>query len=43
MIVTIDGGVATGKSAVGRRAAERLGLPFIDSGLMYRAITRMVT
>lgn len=43
MIVTIDGGVATGKSAVGRRVAERLGLPFIDSGLMYRAITRMVT
>jgi cytidylate kinase len=43
MIVTIDGGVATGKSAVGRRVAERLGLQFIDSGLMYRAITRMVT
>jgi cytidylate kinase len=43
VIVTIDGGVATGKSAVGRRAADRLGLPFIDSGLMYRAITRMVT
>jgi cytidylate kinase len=41
MIVTIDGGVASGKSAVGRRVAERLGLPFIDSGLMYRAITRM--
>jgi cytidylate kinase len=43
VIVTIDGGVATGKSAVGRRVAERLGLPFIDSGLMYRAITRLVT
>ncbi|HXN91101.1 MAG TPA: (d)CMP kinase [Candidatus Sulfotelmatobacter sp.] len=43
MIVTIDGGVATGKSAVGRRVAEGLGLPFIDSGLMYRAITRIVT
>ncbi len=41
MIVTIDGGVASGKSAVGRRVAERLGLPFIDSGLMYRAITRL--
>lgn len=41
MIVTIDGGVASGKSAVGRRAAEKLGLPFIDSGLMYRAITRL--
>jgi cytidylate kinase len=43
MIVTIDGGVASGKSAVGKRVAERLGLPFIDSGLMYRAITRMAT
>jgi CMP/dCMP kinase len=41
MIVTIDGGVASGKSAVGRRVAERLGLRFIDSGLMYRAITRL--
>jgi cytidylate kinase len=41
MIIAIDGGVATGKSAVGKRAAERLGLPFIDSGLMYRAITRL--
>src|SRR5437879_10978194 len=41
VIVTIDGGVASGKSAVGRRVAEKLGLPFIDSGLMYRAVTRL--
>lgn len=41
MIVAIDGGVASGKSAVGRRVAERIGLPFVDSGLMYRAITRL--
>lgn len=41
MIVAIDGGVASGKSAVGRRVAEKLGLPFIDSGLMYRAVTRL--
>jgi cytidylate kinase len=41
VIVTIDGGVASGKSAVGKRVAEKLGLPFIDSGLMYRAITRL--
>lgn len=41
MIVAIDGGVASGKSAVGRRVAEKIGLPFIDSGLMYRAITRI--
>ncbi|HEV2028745.1 MAG TPA: (d)CMP kinase [Candidatus Dormibacteraeota bacterium] len=41
MIVAIDGGVASGKSAVGRRVAEKLGLQFVDSGLMYRAITRL--
>jgi len=41
VIVTIDGGVASGKSAVGRRVAEKLRLPFVDSGLMYRAITRV--
>jgi cytidylate kinase len=41
VIVAIDGGVASGKSAVGRRVAEKLSLPFIDSGLMYRAITRL--
>jgi len=41
VIVAIDGGVASGKSAVGRRVADALGLPFVDSGLMYRAITRL--
>jgi len=41
LIVAIDGGVASGKSAVGRRVAEALGLPFVDSGLMYRAVTKL--
>ena len=41
MIVAIDGGVASGKSAVGKRVADALELPFVDSGLMYRAITRI--
>ncbi len=41
MIIAIDGGVASGKSAVGRRVAEAAGLPFVDSGLMYRAITKL--
>lgn len=39
MIVTIDGGVASGKSAAGRRVADALGLPFVDTGLYYRAVT----
>jgi CMP/dCMP kinase len=38
LIVAIDGPAGSGKSAVGRRVAEALGLPFVDSGLMYRAI-----
>lgn len=41
MIIAIDGGAASGKSAVGRRVAEKLGLPFVDSGLMYRAVTKL--
>jgi cytidylate kinase len=41
VIIAIDGGVASGKSAVGRRVAEGLGLPFVDSGLMYRAVTKL--
>lgn len=38
MIVAIDGPAGSGKSAVGRRVAEALGLAFVDSGLMYRAV-----
>ena len=38
MIVAIDGPVGSGKSAVGRRVAEALRLPFVDSGLVYRAV-----
>ena len=38
MIVAIDGPAGSGKSAAGRRVAEALGLPFVDSGLFYRAV-----
>ena len=38
LVVAIDGPAGAGKSAVGRRIAERLGLPFLDSGLLYRAV-----
>jgi cytidylate kinase len=38
-VVAIDGPAGAGKSAVGRRVAEKLGLPFLDSGLLYRAVT----
>ncbi|MGI8563286.1 MAG: (d)CMP kinase [Candidatus Dormibacter sp.] len=36
--VAIDGPAGSGKSAVGRRVAAELGLPFIDSGILYRAV-----
>jgi cytidylate kinase len=39
VIVAIDGPSASGKSTVGRMLARHLGLPLVDSGLMYRAIT----
>lgn len=38
MIIAIDGPVGSGKSAVGRRVAEALGLTFVDSGLLYRVV-----
>jgi cytidylate kinase len=33
--------VASGKSAVGRELARRLGYRFVDTGLMYRAVTSL--
>ncbi|MBL8057647.1 MAG: (d)CMP kinase [Anaerolineales bacterium] len=38
-IIAIDGPVASGKSSVGKRLADRLGYLFFDTGLLYRAIT----
>ncbi|MPZ99291.1 MAG: (d)CMP kinase [Dehalococcoidia bacterium] len=40
--VAIDGPIASGKSVVGRVLADRLGLGFFDTGLMYRACTLAV-
>lgn len=39
MIITIDGPVATGKSAVAKRLAESIGYIFFDTGAMYRTVT----
>jgi len=38
-VVTIDGPAGVGKSTVGRRVAAALRLPFIDTGIFYRALT----
>ena len=37
--IAIDGPVASGKTAVGRAVAKRLGYGFLDTGAMYRAVT----
>ena len=37
--IAIDGPVASGKTAVGRLLAQRLGCRFVDTGAMYRAVT----
>ncbi len=38
-VVAIDGPAGAGKSTVARAVAERLGVPHLDTGAMYRSIT----
>ncbi len=38
-LIAIDGPAASGKSSVGKRLADVLGIPFLDTGAMYRAVT----
>lgn len=39
MIITIDGPIATGKSTIAKKLAEKLGFIFFDTGAMYRCLT----
>lgn len=39
--MTIDGPAASGKSALGRALAARLGSAYLDTGLLYRAVTAL--
>jgi cytidylate kinase len=39
LVIAIDGPSGSGKSTVARRAAEALGLRYLDTGAMYRALT----
>ena len=41
IVVALDGPASSGKSSVGAAAAERLGLRFVDTGLLYRALTAL--
>jgi CMP/dCMP kinase len=38
MIIAIDGPAASGKGTLAKRIAEHLGLPHLDTGLLYRAV-----
>ncbi|MEP9369122.1 (d)CMP kinase [Xanthobacter sp. VNH20] len=38
MIIAIDGPAASGKGTLGRKIAATLGLPHLDTGLLYRAV-----
>ena len=38
-IVAIDGPAGAGKSTIARALAVRLGVPYLDTGAMYRAVT----
>lgn len=40
MRIAIDGPASSGKSSVGKLVAQELGVGFLDTGLLYRAITR---
>ena len=42
LVIAIDGPAGAGKSTVGRALAARLGLRYLDTGAMYRAMTYAV-
>jgi len=42
MIIAIDGPAAAGKGTLARRIATALNLPYLDTGLLYRAVGRLV-
>ena len=39
LVIAIDGPAASGKSTAARAVAQRLSLPHVDTGAMYRALT----
>lgn len=40
LVIAVDGPAASGKSTLAHALAQRLGLPFLDTGLLYRAVAR---
>jgi len=43
MIIAIDGTAASGKGTLGRTLAMTLGLDYLDTGILYRAVGLLVT
>lgn len=41
-VVAIDGPAGAGKSTIAKSLAKRLGVPYLDTGAMYRAVTHAV-
>ena len=41
-VIAVDGPAAAGKGTLARRIAQTLGLPYLDTGLLYRAVGRRV-
>lgn len=39
MVVAVDGPSGSGKSSISKKSAEQMGLSFLDTGAMYRALT----
>ncbi|MCP8940571.1 (d)CMP kinase [Alsobacter sp. SYSU M60028] len=42
MIIAIDGPAASGKGTLAKRLAAHYGLPHLDTGLLYRAVARVL-
>jgi cytidylate kinase len=42
LVIAIDGPAAAGKGTLARRLAEHFDLPYLDTGLLYRAVGRRV-
>ena len=40
-VIAVDGPAAAGKGTLARRLAEALHLPYLDTGLLYRAVGRL--
>lgn len=42
LVIAIDGPAASGKGTLAKRVAKHFGLPYLDTGLLYRAVARDV-